>query len=112
MPVKINTNSGKTIAYLSGEIDHHNAWPLREAIDNELRRLRPGTLRMDFGGVSFMDSSGVGLVMGRYKTLSAYGGRLELMNVPAQIYKVMKLSGIEKIAKIYRKDVNKGEDNQ
>jgi len=101
MPVKFDTSNHKMTAYLSGEIDHHNAQTLREAIDAELCRARPGTLRLDFGGVSFMDSSGVGLVMGRFKALGAYGGKLELANLPGQISKVMRLSGIEKIAKIY-----------
>ena len=60
-----------------------------------------GFIVLDFGKVSFMDSSGVGLVMGRYRNVSAHGGRLEAVNLPPWCYKIMKMSGLEKIAKIH-----------
>ena len=57
-------------------------------------------LRLDFLEVDFMDSSGVGLVMGRYKKLREYGGAVELCNMGQAVTRIMKLSAIEKIAKI------------
>ena len=93
--------SGKCMTvFLSGEIDHHTASGIRKRIDEETDRLLPQLLVLDFGGVSFMDSSGVGLVMGRYRNVSAHGGRLEAVNLSPWCYKIMKMSGLDKIAKI------------
>lgn len=102
MPVKIIRQGKRTTAELSGDIDHHSAGTLREAIDAEVARSTPETLCLDFRSVSFMDSSGVGLVMGRFKNVSTYGGKIELQGMPGSIEKVMRLSGIERIAKIVR----------
>ncbi|HBL41327.1 MAG TPA: anti-anti-sigma factor, partial [Ruminococcaceae bacterium] len=71
--------------------------PIRKQIDEETDRLMPKLLVLDFGGVTFMDSSGVGLVMGRYRNVSAYGGKAEAVNLPPRCYRLMKLSGLEKI---------------
>ena len=85
-------------AFLDGELDHHTAAPIRKQIDEEAERLKPRLLTLDFHGVTFMDSSGVGLVMGRYRNVSAWGGRVEAVNLPPRCYQIMKLSGLEKIA--------------
>ena len=87
-------------AYLEGEIDHHSVKPVREEIDNTIDRLQPKALALDFSGVTFMDSSGIGLVMGRYRKIAPYNAQLYLFNPPPSIAKVMRLSGIDKIAKI------------
>ena len=87
-------------AYLEGEIDHHSVKPVREEIDNTIDRLQPKALALDFSGVTFMDSSGIGLVMGRYRKIAPYNAQLYVFNPPPSIAKVMRLSGIDKIAKI------------
>ncbi len=93
--------SGKSMTvYLTGEIDHHTAANIRKLIDKETDKFLPQVLVLDFSAVTFMDSSGVGLVMGRYRNVSAHGGRLEAVNLPPWCYKIMKMSGLEKIAKI------------
>ena len=89
---------------LDGEIDHHTAKQMREQIDEAIEFYRPSLLIMDFGRVSFMDSSGIGLVMGRYRTLQKKGAKLNLTNLPPNIYKVMKLAGIERLAKIEKEN--------
>lgn len=76
MSVKIINEDNKVIALLSGEIDHHNAKSLRQDIDFSLRENQPEELIMDFSEVGFMDSSGIGLVMGRYKLMQEIGGKL------------------------------------
>lgn len=100
MPVEFKIEEHKTTAFLSGEIDHHTAEPMRNEIDRQIRKNRPETLCLDFRKISFMDSSGVGLVMGRYRNLQPYGGRLELSGLSGTARRVMELSGIEKIATI------------
>ena len=67
MSVRTETNGKILTAYLDGEIDHHSAKNMRETIDAAIAELMPEMLVLDFKDVSFMDSSGIGLVMGRYK---------------------------------------------
>ena len=86
--------------YLEGEIDHHSAKSIREEIDTAVEFNMPSLLILDFSGVTFMDSSGIGLVMGRFKTLQKSGAKLNLSNLPPNIYKVMKLAGIDRLANI------------
>lgn len=80
--------------HLNGEIDHNRATTLRTSIDGQVNALRPKTLELDFSKVSFMDSSGIGLIMGRYRTMGLIGGNLEVINVPNNIGRVISLSGI------------------
>ena len=100
MSVKIINEDNKVIALLSGEIDHHNAKSLRQDIDFSLRENQLEELIMDFSEVGFMDSSGIGLVMGRYKLMQEIGGNLVVRNPPPHIKKVMRLSGIDRLASI------------
>lgn len=100
MSVEISVNGEVTTAYLCGEIDHHSAASIRAEIDNAAELNMPSLLVLDFTRVSFMDSSGIGLVMGRYRNLSRRGGKLHITGTSPQIYKVMKLSGIEKLSTI------------
>ena len=100
MSVEIAVNGEVTTAYLSGEIDHHSAAAMRAEIDNAAELNLPALLVLDFTRVSFMDSSGIGLVMGRYRNLSKRGAKLHITGASPQIYKVMRLSGIEKLATI------------
>ncbi|MCM1579426.1 MAG: STAS domain-containing protein, partial [Ruminococcus sp.] len=67
MGVKIETADSSVKAYLDGELDHHAAGRIRDEIDLAVSSSSPETLVIDFGEVTFMDSSGLGLVMGRYK---------------------------------------------
>lgn len=95
----------KLTAYISGEIDHHSAKSIRKEIDINVQKLNPSELYLDFSKVDFMDSSGIGLVMGRYKLLSERGGKVFIQNPPPLIKKVMLVAGINKLAKIVSIDV-------
>ena len=100
MPVRINVTGEVVTAYLSGEIDHHSAREMRECIDSAVELNMPTLLVLDFSEVSFMDSSGIGLVMGRYRNLQKSGADLHITGAPPNINKVMKLAGLEKLAKL------------
>ncbi|MDR2687985.1 MAG: STAS domain-containing protein, partial [Oscillospiraceae bacterium] len=69
-----------------------------------LAKLRPPILTLDFDGVSFMDSSAVGLVMGRYKSIGAFGGEMEVVNLSPAAYRMMQLSGLQSLAKLKEKE--------
>ena len=99
MPVKIEIapEADTVTALLTGEIDHHGAGRLRDSIDETLRRTRPRLLVMDFGGVEFMDSSGIGIVLGRYRLMQDMGGKLALQNLPPHIRRVMRVAGISSL---------------
>ncbi len=97
MPVDIDIDETSVTAYISGDIDHHNAGELREKIDKAVEMSYPELLILDFGGVTFMDSSGIGLVMGRWKLMRDISGRVAIQNAPKYISKVMRMAGIEKL---------------
>lgn len=107
MSVRFEYNEKEITAYLSGEIDHHTAADLRENIDNVAQSHRPEVLKLDFNDVTFMDSSGVGLVMGRIRTMNLLNGRVEVLNLSPTSYRVMVLANLEKHAVIKQKEVRK-----
>ena len=98
MSVEISVKDEVVTAKLSGELDHHTAREMRAAIDEAVELNMPSLLILDFSGISFMDSSGIGLVMGRYKIVSKNGAQLHITGASPQIYKVMRLAGLERLA--------------
>ena len=97
----VNPSGDLVTVLLSGEIDHHSASIMRPEIDRVIEEYRPRRLILDFGGVTFMDSSGIGLVMGRYKLISQFSGTVAIQHVPKALKRVMKLSGLYDLAKIH-----------
>lgn len=100
MNLQINVSDELVTVYLTGEIDHHSAREIREEIDRSIESNRPHTLVMDFKNVGFMDSSGIGLVMGRYKLMQTMDGEVKILHTPNHIKKVMRLAGLDKLATI------------
>lgn len=90
----INYKDGVLTVFLAGEIDHHTAVKIREETDLQIKKLHPTVLKLNFGGVKFMDSSGIGLIMGRYRAMRMTGGSLEVEDVPKQLKRIVALSGI------------------
>ena len=80
--------------YLNGEIDHNRASDIRTTIDSRINFLRPKKLELDFSRVSFMDSSGIGLIMGRYRAVGLVGGELKIKNIPENLSRIIELSGV------------------
>lgn len=101
MPVYIESDKiGELTARITGEIDHHSARWLRMDIDTAINDKRPELLKLDFSKVTFMDSSGVGLVMGRFKNMRSFGGKVRLINMPDYIQRVMLLAGMDKLVEV------------
>ncbi|WP_138204647.1 anti-sigma F factor antagonist [Haloimpatiens lingqiaonensis] len=101
MYLKFDKVGDTVIAYMMGELDHHSAEEVRNKIDNRLDVERVNKLIMDFSGVTFMDSSGIGVVIGRYKRLSRNGGKVVVTNVTGSVSRVFELSGMFKIINLY-----------
>lgn len=112
MPVKIISTKQRVTAFLDGEIDHHTAAAIRLEIDEAIARNKPKTLKLDFSDVTFMDSSGIGLVMGRFRTIQPLGGKLIVSNLSPQVYRIMQLAGLEKIAKISKREEVSNAENK
>lgn len=98
--VKIDVTGEVVTAYLSGEIDHHTAAKMRKEIDAAVEGNVLTLLVLDFSGVTFMDSSGIGLVMGRYASAKKKSAVLHVSGVSETLYKVMRLAGIERLARL------------
>ena len=84
---------------ITEEIDHHTASIIRTRLDYEIIRFRPQKVIIDLKNVKFMDSSGIGLIIGRYKNIQNYGGILEIENVNFNLMKIFNMSGLPKIIK-------------
>ena len=88
------------ILKITEEIDHHTTQDIRRKADNEITRYMPRKVVFDFNKVSFMDSSGIGMIIGRYKTATMLGGIVEMKNVNPSVQKVLEMSGVLKIIPI------------
>ncbi|MCQ2463600.1 MAG: anti-sigma factor antagonist [Clostridia bacterium] len=100
MSATIRYFENSILVNIDGELDHHSASLIRAGIDEAVIRCRPQKLTLDFSGVGFMDSSGVGLVMGRYKLMKAVSGEVEITGLSPLALKMMRLAGIERIVSI------------
>ncbi len=89
---------------ITEEIDHHTTEKVRRLMDNEITRFMPRKIVFDFSKVSFMDSAGIGLLIGRYKLIKLLGGTAEIINTNKSIAKVLEMSGILKIIPIQNKE--------
>lgn len=88
-----------------GEIDHHTASAIRQGIDATLFEKRPKKLLLDLSAVSFMDSSGLGLIMGRYSVMKELSGEMTVWNPSPETRSILNLAGMERLVKIeYPKD--------
>ena len=104
MSAKIEYKPKEIRVYLSGEIDHHSASLIRASIDDAIIHKHPSLLVLDFSGVTFMDSSGIGLVMGRYKLMKTVQGRIRVENLSPGAYKIMRLAGLDRLGEIRQKE--------
>lgn len=101
MNIEFVVQNTTLIVHLKGEIDHHTCVEIREKVDRAFTKYRSKHMLFDLEGITFMDSSGIGFLMGRYKNVSICGGDVGVYNVPAKVDKLLQLSGIYKILTSY-----------
>lgn len=94
MKVKVEERDGVLVAWLSGELDHHAADSVRQELDTALQRRRADKVVLDMSRLTFMDSSGIGVVLGRYKKVKEAGGRMAVRGLNDKMDKIMRLAGI------------------
>lgn len=90
----------KLVVKMPGEVDHCFADGIRDEVDRKLQMEDVELLEFDFGETEFMDSSGIGLLMGRYKLQKSLGGKVLITHAGEAICKILMLSGIHKIIPI------------
>ncbi|MBO7403548.1 MAG: anti-sigma factor antagonist [Clostridia bacterium] len=94
-------STGKTLTvFLDGDIDHHTARLIRSRIDTKVYIQRPDELILDLSRVCFMDSSGLGLILGRYAKAVELGIAFKVANPSPQIRRILDLAGTERLIKI------------
>lgn len=92
---------------LSGEIDHHSAKAVREDIDRQLYYYRAKTVLLDLAAVTFMDSSGLGLLLGRYTHVHELGGELKVLDPSEGVERMLRVVGAERLMPIVRSEDKK-----
>ena len=93
MDINAMRRGARVIVRLSGELDHHSAARVRGTLDLILRDVSVREMQLDMRNVTFMDSAGLGVVLGRYKTLSARGGKMIVSGMRASIDRIFRMSG-------------------
>ena len=102
MEIISSIKDGVLYIKLSGDIDHHSAKSVRDSVDGLIRENNPAELELDLSAIEFMDSSGLGLVLGRYKKQTDTGGKMKIINPTRRVMQILQLAGVEKIIKIER----------
>ncbi len=92
----VSVDDGVLTARLCGELDHHGAVAVRTLIDAEAVRLSPKSMVLDLSALDFMDSSGLGLVMGRYALMQRSGGEFSVVGANERVMKIFNLAGLER----------------
>ncbi len=100
MPAEFSKKENVLIISPCGEIDHHETKKLRDEIDREIAKLSPEKIVFDFSRTSFMDSSGLGLILGRYRKALNAGIEVEIVNPGEKISRILIMAGIDKYISI------------
>ena len=100
--VKCTMNRDTLLIEIEGDVDHHTAKYIRSEIDKAIFYYRPKTALLNVGNVDFMDSSGLGLILGRYTSVREVGGILKIVNPSKEIEKILALAGIERLIPIIK----------
>ena len=100
--MKVTYNDKDKLLWLqiTEEIDHHSSAKIRTRADFEIQKYIPKKLTFDFENVNFMDSAGIGLILGRYKMVTMFGGTMNITNVKPNVKKILEMAGVTKIIPI------------
>ena len=108
MIVEFNKEDKQLTFELTEDVDQHTVEKVRRKMDNEIKGYSPRKVVFDFSNISFMDSAGIGMVLGRYKLAKMLNGSLEIINVNKSMKKIFDMSGVSRIINIVEEDKNEG----
>lgn len=94
---EITEEKNSLLVKLTCEIDHHTAKRIREEVDRRFDLMKPSELILDFSGVGFMDSSGIGLIIGRAGRAEQSGAVVTVSGLSPALRKLVRMSGVEKL---------------
>lgn len=97
MPITVNRQAGGAVITLSGEIDHHGARTLMDQLEQAIAQALPLRLTLDLSGVTFMDSSGIAVLLRTQRQMLQLGGSLRVTSIPTQSRRVLDAAGIGRI---------------
>ena len=95
MEITLIAKSRMLVMRIYGEIDHHVAGEIRKRVEREIKRTGAINIAFDFGHVTFMDSSGIGMILGRYKTVQALGGYIVIYDASEQVIRLLEMAGLK-----------------
>ena len=104
MELKFKRKNKTLIILIAGEIDHHTSQELRRQTESALEQMGGKNIIFGFQEVTFMDSSGIGVIMGRYRMVYLLGGEVWAVNVNERMKKILTMSGVTKIVQIYEEE--------
>ena len=100
MESKLNEVDNVLNIMITEEVDHHTTEKMRRKMDYEITRFMPRKVVFDFSKVTFMDSAGIGLLIGRYKLAKMLGGSSKIINANQSVKKVLEMSGVVRIIEL------------
>ena len=100
--IKYEKRGESLIVHVRGEIDHHSAVEVRTGIDERILNERAARVLLELSAVDFMDSSGLGLIMGRFALVKQYGGTLCVLDPSPAVLKMMRLAGMERMVNVLK----------
>lgn len=101
MEIIFNVIGNTLVAELLGEVDHHGAEGARERIDNALDNYKTQNLIFDFNKVTFMDSSGIGMILGRYRKMNSKERSMAIVGCSKSIRNILNMAGVFSIIDYY-----------
>lgn len=100
--LKLETRDHTLIAHIDGELDHHSAKKIRDSLDGAISKRAIRYLIFDFSKLAFMDSSGIGVIVGRYKKIKARKGEVLVVCNTPHVDKLLRASGLKKLLGVYK----------
>lgn len=104
LKVEMEKHRGTLVVRLIGELDHHTADQVRISLDEEIARGGCRHIVLSLESLQFMDSSGIGVILGRYKLIKQKGGRMAVCGVNPPVYRLLEMSGLFKIMSVYENE--------
>lgn len=100
MEIKLISEKRTLLVKIKTDLDHHSAANIRKAVDSKIKSSNAVNVIFDFESVDFMDSSGIGMLMGRYKITNILGGKVVIFGVGKQVMRIIEMTSINKLIKI------------
>ena len=97
MPVSCSFEGRVLTAGICGEVDHHRAREIMEELDRQIGTLLPRQLTLDCSEITFMDSSGIAILLRAWRRMGELNGRLEVIGLPEQPARMLHAAGVDKL---------------